>query len=225
MRSGSTLLSHVLANHPDFVGAGETHLRYENEKDLSRLVLRTSELLHRPLLKETYVVDQINHAYFSKELLHSPRLYKCIILIREPCATLKSMMSLSIWEEQQAVEIYTRRLEGLAEYGKLLGSRAIVVQYDHLVDQTDHTLASLTKFLHLGTPLTSDYATHRMTNRISGFGDPSGNIKAGQIIKTTPHAAVLSTNCLEQASIAFHKCLNTLQNSSVETTSINATGN
>ena len=217
MRSGSTLLSHILANHPNFVGAGETHLTYRTETDLPNLVLRTSELLHRPVLREKYIVDQVNHAYLTSEILTSMSIYKCIILIREPTATIKSMMSLSIWQEQEAIEIYSRRLETLARYGATLGTRAFLLQYDDLIDSTQRTLAALTAFFGLQTPLTSNYATHRMTKRIPGFGDPSENIKAGQIFRTPGQPYVVNSEGLEQATIAFENCLTSLKVAAVQT--------
>lgn len=217
MRSGSTLLSHLLASHPEFVGAGETHLTYRTERDLPTLVLRTSELLHRPVLRESYVVDQINHPYLSEDILKSSRIYKCIILIREPVATLKSMINLAIWSEEEAVEIYTRRLETLEKYGTILGPRALLLQYDELLDQTQRALDALTSFFELKTPLKPDYATHRMTKRIPGYGDPSPNIMAGQIIRTAPHKAPVSSEGLNQATNAFQNCLTVLQAASVKT--------
>ena len=49
MRSGSTLLAHLLASHPDFVGAGETKVCYRTPADLPQLILKTCELLHKPI--------------------------------------------------------------------------------------------------------------------------------------------------------------------------------
>ena len=206
MRSGSTLLSHILASHPDIVGAGETHVTYRTPADLQNLLLKTCEFLHRPILRETYVIDQINHPFVSDDVLRSERLYKCIILLREPEATLKSMIKLGIWEEKQAVELYVSRLETLVHYGLLLGQRAFLVEYDDLVERTDQTLAALTGFLSLESPLNSDYTTHRMTGRVSGYGDPSGNIKLGRIVRTPAHDVTLSEKTVSTASRAFQEC-------------------
>ena len=126
VRSGSTLLAHILANHPNFVGAGESHISYRTADDLPKLVLQTCKSLHRPILRETYVVDQINHPYVTNEVLVSGRVYKCIILIREPEATLKSIMKLLKCQEQEALDVYISRLETLTEYGVLLGKRALL---------------------------------------------------------------------------------------------------
>ena len=115
VRSGSTLLAHILANHPNFVRAGESHISYQTADDLPKLVLQTCISLHRPILRETYVVEQINHPYVTNEVLLSGRVYKCIILIREPEATLKSIMKLLKCQEREALDVYISRLEALGD--------------------------------------------------------------------------------------------------------------
>ena len=206
MRSGSTLLSHILASHPDIVGAGEAHITYQTPADLPQLVLKTCEFLHRPILRETYIVDQINHPYVTDDVLRSSQIYRCIILIRDPEATIKSTMKMLKCEEQAALDVYIRRLETLTGYGQLLGDRALLVQYDDLVDRTEETLAAVTGFLGLDSPLTSTYATHRMTGRVEGYGDPSNNIKAGQIIRTQSHELALGRDTTIAAARAYCEC-------------------
>jgi Sulfotransferase family len=210
MRSGSTLLAHILASHPDIAGAGEMHVSYRTPTDLPTLVLKTSEFLRRPILRETYIVDQINHAYVTDDILLSDQVYRCIILIREPEATLKSMLNLSI-QENAALEVYVNRLETLTQYGLLLRERALLVEYDDLIDHTEETLAALTGFLGLNSPLTPDYATHRMTARVAGYGDRSSNIKRGRIVRTPNHEVTLSKGTLIAAVPVFRKCREQLQ--------------
>jgi hypothetical protein len=217
MRSGSTLLAHILASHQDFVGAGETHISYRTPADLPTLVLKTCELLHRPALQETHIVDQINHPYVTDDVLRSKRVYKCVILLREPEATLKSMMNLAIWQEKQALEIYINRLEALTHYGLLLGERALLVEYDALVDHTEQALAALTSFFGLESPLMPNYATNRMTRRVSGYGDPSNNITIGRIVRTPNHELTISRETVTAATRAFFKCRGELQAATIQT--------
>jgi Sulfotransferase family len=216
MRSGSSLLAHILASHPEIAGAGETHISYQTRADLSKLVLKTGEFLHRPVLSETYIVDQINHPYITDEVLGSTEIYRCIILIREPEATIKSTIKMLECQEQEALEVYIKRLDELTRYGRQLGARAVLVQYDDLVDRPEETLAALTSFLGLRSPLTPNYTTHRMTGRIGGYGDPSDNIKTGQIIRTASHGIAISNDTLAAATRAFHKCRAELQSAAVQ---------
>ena len=214
MRSGSTLLAHILASHPDFVGAGETKVCYRTPADLPKLILKTCELLHRPILRGSYIVDQINASrWVTDEVLLSEQIYRRIILLRQPEPTLKSMMRYDDnYQEKEALQHYINRLEELARYGSLLRERAFLVEYDNLVDQSDHTLAKLTNFLGLDSPLSATYGIHRMTGRIYGLGDNSNNIKVGRIIRTPGHDVTISKDTLTIATRAFHNCRAQLQN-------------
>jgi hypothetical protein len=206
VRSGSTLLSHILASHPDVVGAGETHTSYSAPADLRNLVLNTCELLHRPILKERYIVDQINHDYVADDVLRSEVITKCIVLLREPKATLQSMASLKLWPERQALDLYTDSLNRLTHYSTILRQRALLVEYDDLVDKADITLGNITEFLGLSPPLTQNYATHRMTARIDGFGDPSPNIKKGEIVRTPRHKIEIRSDIIATATDCYNNC-------------------
>jgi hypothetical protein len=203
MRSGSTLVSHILASHQDFAGAGETHITYSAPEDLPKLILRTCELLRKLRLPGTYVVDQINHPYVTDDVLSSPLIYKCIILIREPEATLKSLMAMFKWKEATALECYLGRLAQISHYGRILGDRAIFVEYDDLVDYTDETLSALTCFFEVGTPFSANYATHAATSKV---GDRSSNISVGRIVRTRSHESKIGAEIVRAAFSAFSRC-------------------
>ena len=125
-------------------------------------------------------------------------------------------MSMLKCSERVALEVYQKRLSELAHYGVVLGNRALLVQYDDLVDRSDQTLAQLTRYLGLASPLTPTYAIHRMTGQIEGYGDPSHNIKAGKIIRTAHHAIALSSDALPTATRAYDICQLELRMASVQ---------
>jgi hypothetical protein len=115
-------------------------------------------------------------------------------------------MKLLKCQEEQALELYLSRLEALKQYGLLLGQRAMFVEYDDLVDHAQDTLAALTAFLNLDSPLSVDYATHRMTGRVIGYGDPCKNIKLGHIVRTAGHQVELGESTFLTAVRAFRQC-------------------
>jgi hypothetical protein len=204
MRSGSTVLSHILTSHPDFVGAGETHTKYETLADLPKLIPKTCELLRKIELGNTnYIVDQINHPYVIHQVLSSPTIYKCIIIIRAPEAALKSLMALFGWNEKRALECYVGRLAQISQYGWNLRERAMLVEYDDLVERTEDTLGALTRFLAVDPPFKSDYSKSKVTWKM---GDPSKNIFSGRIIRTKGHDKSISTQAMTQAANAFCQC-------------------
>jgi hypothetical protein len=138
-------------------------------------------------------------------------------LVREPEATLKSTMDMLKCREQEALQVYVKRLGELSQYGRLLGNRAMLMRYDDLVDRSQEALAELTYFLGLASPLTPTYTTHRMTARAVGNGDPSDNIKAGRIIRTGRHGIPISDDALDAAMQAYHNCQAELYAAAVET--------
>jgi hypothetical protein len=212
-RSGSTLLSHILASHPDFAGAGESYVTYRTPSDLSKLVQTTCEYLHKVQLDEEYIVDQINvDTFLTDETLASRRIYGSVILIREPEGTLKSLVGAFGRQEAAAVDYYVDRLATLARYGALLAQRAIWVEYDDIVERTEVTLAGLTHFFGVDPPFRPDYLTHRKTGKV---GDPSSNIMKGRIFRTQKHDVEISPQALAEAALAYRTCRQKLASAGV----------
>jgi hypothetical protein len=204
MRSGSTLLSHILAGNPKFAHAGETFLSYKTPTDLRTLIIEVSQRLRKICLSATYVIDQINHQLVTDDILKSPLIHKCVILIRSPEAALKSEIATHGKSENYATEYYINRLSQLVEYGRILGNRALLVEYDDLVGRPKKVLAALTAFFGVTPPFNVDYPTHRITGKIGG--DTSENIWAGRIIQTQPHDINIGPGALAEATIAFENC-------------------
>jgi hypothetical protein len=118
----------------------------------------------------------------------------------------------SLRPEADAVDYYIDRLAALAAYGRILGQRAILVEYDDLVDHTEQTLAALTKFFAIRVPFAPSYAERRTTGQ---SGDSSGNIHAGRIIRTPSHGVEIGADSLARASKAFLQCKQELLNAGV----------
>ena len=102
-----------------------------------------------------------------------------------------------------AVETYKRRLETLSRYGKILGPKAALILYDDLVDNPEPVLSALTAFLGVNPGITSRYSTQVITGR---FGDPSENIFAGKVIKTSSYSVEINAQLLDMAQVAFREC-------------------
>ena len=214
MRSGSTLLSHILAGNPKFAHAGETFLSYKTPADLQTLILEVSQRLRKISLSATYVIDQINHQLVTDDVLKSPLIYKCVILIRAPEAALKSEIATHGKSENYATEYYINRLSQLVEYGRILGNRALLVEYDDLVGRPKEVLAALTEFFGVTPPFDEEYPTHRITGKIGG--DTSKNIWTGRIVQTQPHSVDISPGALAETTTAFENCKRQLLSAGVQ---------
>jgi hypothetical protein len=216
MRSGSTLLSHILANNPDFDGAGESHLTYKTPADLSKLAIATCQRQRTLKLKPgaKYLVDQINYNEFlTDETLSSPLIHKCVFLIRPPEPTFESMISRFKWPEKVAFDYYVDRLKTLVKYSQLLKENALLIEYDDLVDHSEQTLAALTNFLGAREPFKPSFEADKTTARSA---DPSDNMWHGRIVRTQPHKIGISAEVLSQATTAFQQCREQLLRSGVK---------
>lgn len=185
MRSGSSLLLHLLASHAAIAGCGERNTLYRGQFDLDRLALKT-RLYNRCVFRPPqYVADQINHNNLveSPDLLRNPRL-KCVFLLREPAGAISSM--LDVLQEhygtqyEEAATYYRERLGTLVEYASVAGERSFVLTYGDLTGRTEETLSSLRRFLELETPLTPAYRIFDFTGK---SGDPSPTIREGRIVE------------------------------------------
>jgi hypothetical protein len=214
MRSGSTLLTHILLNHPAFSGSIETHITYAEQDDLRKLIYTTCKNYATLNIGSCYLVDQINHdSNLSNEILLTYANLKCIIILRSPRQTLQSMLSILGVEENEAVQYYLSRLGTLAEYGEILRGRALFVEYDDLVFQTEQTLRALSRFFCVEQPFSSDYKIHRETGRT---GDKSNNIWTGRVINTPKHEDVpISPEAISLSNNAFASCKDRLLTSGV----------
>lgn len=218
MRSRSTVLCHVLGSHAEIVGYSELHRCYNNRFDLLKmradLCVETAQGSTKRNLSNKFLLDKIlhNEIVVSDELLEQAQP-KVIILLREPEATLKSIIQMGYrtgvaWyqDPERAAAYYCKRLDALAEYGRKLNGRYFYLPADELIENTDKTLTQLTEWLALRSPLVRHYEQFPNTGK-RHFGDSSRNIHSGVIKKTKRHHAVVLTEAaLEKANASYQRC-------------------
>jgi E3 ubiquitin-protein ligase DOA10 len=94
MRSGSSLLTHLLVNNPEIRGFGETHINYASAEDFKKLLMKLywqgqdfSQLqdLKKLKMNHQYIHDKVlhNNKFLDQSFLESEQIYS-IFLIREP---------------------------------------------------------------------------------------------------------------------------------------------
>jgi Sulfotransferase domain len=196
MRSGSTLLLHLLLTNPQIAACGERNARYDSVADLAHLALTARLTLRWPLRPLRYVADQVNHNGFTPNpaLLLSRRV-RVLFVLREPRSAIASLLELSrihyeqAWSAAQAVEYFVTRMEGLADLGGPLRDpkRAALVRYEALISQPQRVLEALRQFLNLPVGFSASYATHDFTGK---RGDPGPKISAGRILAPSNAPAV-----------------------------------
>lgn len=188
MRSGSSLLTHLLFNNPEIAGYGETHTTYRSHNDLYVLLAKVSyQLRTLPRLPASrYILDKLLHNILLTPdglELFAHEDTRTIFLLRDPQQALASVISTLDYSVDGAVRYYSDRLSALTRYAQAMPASmpAFALTYRQLVEETDLSLAALTSFLELKIPLTSEYQVHRLTGQ-PGVGDISENIFAGRVL-------------------------------------------
>lgn len=199
MRAGSSLLAHLLVNHPYIEGFGECWIRYESTSDFLELVARvrlyeTLERLRRrppaPPQNAKIILDKLLHNQLLRrlELLNYPQL-KLIFLLRHPRDVVSSLLRAGrpfphSGTPEAAAGYCTSRLQMLERYGASIREpgKSLVLHYETLLHRTHDTLQRLQGFLALDKPLTESYELNIATG-VPGLGDPTKLIRIGRVVK------------------------------------------
>jgi hypothetical protein len=224
MRSGSSVLSHILATNPDIIGYGETHLRYATDSSLRDLTADVHVMSGRVCLSGVYDFDKILHDYVGDDrLLTRPDVF-CIFLVREPIGALGSMIHrFPDWFsgrplpaaqlERKAASYYRDRLARLARLASAVSDngRGLVMSYSQLMEETRACFAAIEAMLELRVPLREDYDVRWTTGR-PGRGDRSENIRKGYLDRALQQAAVdVSDETMAASQQAYASCLESLR--------------
>ncbi len=218
MRSRSSVLSHIFGSNDKICGYSELHNSYMDHTN----IIKMKNDLYNDLkcnLRGKYLLDKIlhNELKISKEIFETVAP-KVVFLLREPENTLKSIINMGYitgidWykDPQKASEYYCSRLSKLAEYAETLDGNYYYLESDELVNNTDHILGELTKWLNLDTPLVPDYKKFNNTGK-PGYGDPSGNILTGELIKTKGYPSLeIPPEILQIAKSSYMECKENIQ--------------
>jgi hypothetical protein len=217
MRSGSTLLLHLLMTNSQVAALGEQNSRYAARDDLTRLAMKCRLALRAPFRPLRYVVDQVNHTKFTPDIdfLRDPRV--CLVfLLRTPEASIASILELSrtfyrgAMSLSQAVEYYVERLEALRAIAQeLSGTKPLaLVRYETLARSPDATLAALATYLGLEAGFSTHYPIREFTGR---RGDPGRKISAGRVVPVeAAGTSELSPDELSRIALAYVRCCEAL---------------
>lgn len=215
MRSGSSLLLHILGSHPDIRALGESWIRYDDPKRLSDLLYFVHAGTRSPMVDERYVVDKILH----DDLLEGPDLLtrpasRSVFLVRDAERTLKSLYfsrrrlpRISGW--QSALAYYESRLAHLTALARVVHDprRATLVTYERLLAEPRATLDALGTFLELRSPLSERYRINPTTG-MAGLGDFSQYIRSGEIALTpAPETDPVPAEVLSRGREAHDACV------------------
>jgi hypothetical protein len=222
MRSGSTLLSHILCSSEDVIGFGETHNNYRRRGDLAKLLMSVRNQTGQNPLEYRYVLDKIvgTQHTINRAVLRDRRT-QYIFLVREPFATLGSIVEMRRqYRDDTAKELaafafehYTTRLAQLVDLATVVNDaqRCLLVTHRELLEETPTVFGALERFLNLRSALREDYKVTNTTGQ-PGIGDPSPNIRLGKISRSLPQKqADLTPGQRVQAELCYDDCITRLQ--------------
>ncbi|HAG85691.1 MAG TPA: sulfotransferase family protein [Cyanobacteria bacterium UBA12227] len=219
MRSGSSLLTHLLNSNPEIIGYGETHIQYSSELDFKKLMFKVYlqgrefnklEHFNNFRMNHKYILDKVlhDHKFLDKSFLNSENIY-IIFLVREPERSLNSIITLKPhWTQEKTLDYYCTRLSMLANYAEMVNSKqhSLFVTYDQLVNHTETVFNALKIFLGTEEGFSEQYEILRTTG-MQGIGDSSENIKAGRIIKNARKLEnKISQDRVEKGMECFNQC-------------------
>ncbi len=220
MRSGSSLLVHLLNSHPLILGYGETVISYNKVDSLSHLVSKVAYFFSKNRITETYILDKVAHdELFEQQSLLKRKDVYCLFLLRNAEKTLPSItnMYVNVYPkifpgyvagEVEALDYYSKRLENLVELAQVADSkeRSLFISYDQLINRTEEVFDALHQWLNIENTFKDTYDVHRATG-VPGVGDFSDAIRSGKIQRENKAAnQIVSAELLVQGTIAYDRC-------------------
>lgn len=221
MRSGSSLLCHLLCSSEEILGYGESHQDYRRRSDLAKLMLSVSRHTGENPLQYRYVLDKIVscHHVVCPALLSDPRT-RYLFLVREPLASIASTVAMhrQLRDEPlqelitSAVDHYSQRLAQLVDLAQSIDDpqRCLLITHRQLLNETPTVFAELERFLDLSAPLREDYEIMPTTG-LPGIGDPTPSILRGTIDRLLPRKFIsLSVQDQQRTTQCYNDCLGSL---------------
>lgn len=222
MRSGSSLLGHILTSNPAVGGYGEQHVSYTKEAALWKMVCRMTRAdTGLDIRRVQYLMDKLAKNYpVSEEVLRREDT-RYIFLLRDPSAQFNSAVRLGevdSWHKRWAdpavwMDYFRERMKTLAQTAVVVNDRrrCLFLMYEDLLENTETVLRALQTFLETSEPFSENYTTRKQTGDLH-YGDPSANLKSGKIQKKpdVPFAHTLPPDLAEEACRIQEECLQTL---------------
>lgn len=214
MRSGSTLLSHILMSHPEIFGVGESHVVWRDHKSLHDVMAEALRLRRELPAPRKYLLDKILHSHLTPNLdaLTAIKGTRIIVLLRRPPENIASISKIiNAGGVPVACEEYCGRMKDLDLILKSLENPVcLLVEYERLVSEPETVLHEVQDFLDLSTPLDQRYKLTRVSGKW-GYGDGSPDIRQGKIVAKNREAVAIAPDALITAEALYDRVWATAQ--------------
>jgi hypothetical protein len=190
MRSGSSLLTHLLASNEDVNAYGETHIRYNCEKSFADSIckIRLNLRSFKGFQANKIYMDKILHNFLlipENLKLFMDKNVKFIYLLRSPKDSMNSLINTFSMTNSKAYNYYKSRLCWIEKMILISINypEKYFLNYEDLKNNTDKELKALTNYLNLNSCIKNSYTIFRTTGK-RGVGDIGKNILKGKIVNT-----------------------------------------
>lgn len=192
------------------------HQSYLGFRDLVKLRYKVSRFQTPATLKGRYVLDKMltDRSRISNKILSRSNIY-WIFLLRYPEVMFKSIINMGNkfddkeWyrDPDKILKYYKARLQNMENYARRLRGKSVLIYSEDLINKTDVVLDSLTSWLGLESRLKPEYDIFSDTG-LPWYGDPSGIIKSGYIVKKRPSYddIFVPDDILENAFNTYEHC-------------------
>lgn len=214
MRSGSSLLVHILSSNSKIVGYGETHNQYRNKNDFGVVASKICRKTRNIPIKSDYFLDKVLHSEHFEDIsiLNHPSV-RIIFQIRRPDHALSSIIrNTKRNKPKEAYSHYSDQLSLIKSISNRLPRKKwIYVRYKSLIFKTSSTFEKIERFLDLSEQLEESYTTSRFTGK-SGVGDPGPNIRKGKIKRNIDYEVEPSVSpFIDKSEKKLEKCIKQLE--------------
>lgn len=192
MRSGSTLVQHIVGQQKHVLSAGETKIEYVDAgklADLREHVFAYNAVPENEQASEDWIyLEKCVHDRYLPAIrpVERPDM-RFIFILRQPHASLSSLLELKNWPYTESLEsaawYYTERPKVMVRLAREVNrpENAYFLTYEDFLENTERHLRGLTAFLGMPEPLTQEYRKQKWTAKLS-LGDVSSNIKTQQVV-------------------------------------------
>lgn len=190
MRANTSLIGHLLGEHPEISGYYEMHNGYYSWKSYLRQKLIYSSA-HPTEKIAPIMFDKVlhnGHTVAEQIIDSSDAIF--IVCIRQPIPTVKSAVAQfrkkrpehEFTDIDAVAKYYLERIKQLEAYAIKLSGKYFYYDAESIIDNSEEVLTDLSSFLSLESPINQTFTPKKLTGKGTG-GDHSGNLLKGQIIK------------------------------------------
>jgi len=214
MRSGSSLVSHIIFSNSAVIGYGETHNKYEDVTDFGAVAARICRKTRQMPLGKRYFLDKVLHKEHIKDnKIMNHDAVSIVFITRRPDHAMSSIVeNTPISDPKEAYDHYVGQVKYISKLSRTTSKdKWIHVSHEDLIKNTASTFNLIEDLMDLPENLSESYEITKFTGK-SPIGDPGPNISKGRIKRDINYDTNSSvTKFIKKAKKELISCISTLE--------------